>query len=724
MKLRNIIASFLAVVAIAVGCTEELTGNLSSIKLDQSTIVFPEQGSSVTITVTAATDWSVDAATVPAEVTVTPMSGKAGETKMTIATNGGSVDDIASDIVILVGNQKQFIKFYQPGDPSLRPQFEEFTAGDYWIMCKEGADWFALKSTGCTIDDGGSYNYLYSVPAVVAGDGSLSSTASNVFTFEAVDGGFIIKDPAGGYLYQVAKYHNFYLTSDKAQASVWTVTQTSEDEFMVEIPSLSKWMQYSTSYDSAGAYPTAQDGATLPKLVKAEAPAAEPFVIEETEFDLSIDGGELLIPVTYNGTDIHVDGLPSWMNFYGYHEGNIKFTYEANTAGNREAVVVLTTCMEDGREATVELTFKQEGAIIETTADQINAAEDGSTLYRVTGVVKSIVKAEYGNLYIADYTGEVYVYGTYDADGNRFDAFATPVKEGDIITVCGVKTSYNGSPQMKNVTMEKHIKVTPVSVSEFLAASEASDVYYSLTGAISGLDKAGAYGNVYISDDSDKVYVYGLLSGWGGPKQQFASLVEKTGLAEGDIVTIVGVRTSHKETPQVGSAFYVSHESAGQGGEEPEQPGDNSEVKTLTNAEICAAMTSSETSYVEYTIESASGVWTVNASQLNTNTFLQCRGRKGSYIKTPAFEKDIKSVTIHFSEAKSAYANNTYCAFPAAWTAPAEDAAYPEDGNVGKAVTDGSYSLTIPVNAGNKQVCISMTGGTYTYYLDHIDVEF
>ncbi|MBR0321975.1 MAG: hypothetical protein IIX08_06280, partial [Bacteroidales bacterium] len=701
MKLRNIIASFLAVVAIAVGCTEELTGNLSSIKLDQSTIVFPEQGSSVTITVTAATDWSVDAATVPAEVTVTPMSGKAGETKMTIATNGGSVNDIASDIVILVGNQKQFIKFYQPGDPSLRPQFEEFTAGDYWIMCKEGADWFALKSTGCTIDDGGSYNYLYSVPAVVAGDGSLSSTASNVFTFEAVDGGFIIKDPAGGYLYQVAKYHNFYLTSDKAQASVWTVTQTSEDEFMVEIPSLSKWMQYSTSYDSAGAYPTAQDGATLPKLVKAEAPAEEPFVIEETEFNLSIDGGELLISVTYNGTDIHVDGLPSWMNFYGYHEGNIKFTYEANTAGNREAVVVLTTCMEDGREATVELTFKQEGAIIETTADQINAAEDGATLYRVTGVVKSIVKAEYGNLYIADYTGEVYVYGTYDADGNRFDAFATPVKEGDIITVCGVKTSYNGSPQMKNVTMEKHIQVTPVSVSEFLAASEASDVYYSLTGAISGLDQAGAYGNVYISDDSDKVYVYGLLSGWGGPKKQFASLVEKTGLAEGDIVTIVGVRTSHNETPQVGSAFYVSHESAGQGGEEPEQPGDNSEVKTLTNAEICAAMTSSETSYVEYTIESASGVWTVNASQLNTNTFLQCRGRKGSYIKTPAFEKDIKSVTIHFSEAKSVYENNTYCAFPAAWTAPAEDAAYPEDGNVGKAVTDGSYSLTIPINAGN-----------------------
>lgn len=156
--------------------------------------------------------------------------------------------------------------------------------------------------------------------------------------------------------------------------------------------------------------------------------------------------------------------------------------------------------------------------------------------------------------------------------------------------------------------------------------------------------------------------------------------------------------------------------------EEPENPG--TETKTLTNAEICAAMTSSSTSYTTYAIESASGTWTVNASQLNTNTFLQCRGHKGSYIKTPAFEKDIKSVTIHFSEAKKVYANNIYCVFPATWTAPTTaDVAYPEDGNVGKAVTDGSYSLSIPVDAGNRQVCISMIG-TYSYYLDHIDVAF
>jgi DNA/RNA endonuclease YhcR with UshA esterase domain len=216
--------------------------------------------------------------------------------------------------------------------------------------------------------------------------------------------------------------------------------------------------------------------------------------------------------------------------------------------------------MEDGREATVELTFKQEGAIIETTADQINAAEDGATLYRITGVVKSIANGTYGNIYIADYTGEVYVYGTYDAEGNRFDAFATPVKEGDIVTVCGVKTTHNDSPQMKNVTVEKHIQVTPVSVADFLAAPVAGDVYYSLTGTMANIvmGKAdptlqNAYGNFDIVDESGSVYVYGLLSGWGGPKQMFREL----NLVEGDKITIVGVRADYKGTAQVGNAFFV-----------------------------------------------------------------------------------------------------------------------------------------------------------------------
>lgn len=444
MKLRNIIASFLAVVAVAVGCTQELAGNLSSIQLDQSTIVFPEEGSTVTIKVSAMADWKVDATTVPEELTVSPMEGKAGESTLTI-TSKANMNDISADIVILVGSQKQFIKFYQPGDPALKPQFDEFVAGDYWIMCKEGEEWFALKSAGCTIDDGGSYSYLYSVPAVVGADGSLSSTASNVFTFEAVEGGFVIKDPAGGYLYQAAKYNNFYLTSDVATAAVWTVSQISADEFMIENPTLSKWFQYSTGYDSAGAYGTAQEGATLPKLVKAEAPAEDPFVIEQTEFELPIEGGEILVPVTYNGVDIHVGEMPEWLSFFGYHDGNLKFACETNEGGKRVAGVVLSTCMEDGREGEVELTFTQEGVppvTIPTIAEVIAAGAQTETQ------TEGVVVATYGRgVLLYDGTGHILVY-----QGSAME----PVV-GDKIQVVGETTLYGGMLQFKNVT------VTPVS---------------------------------------------------------------------------------------------------------------------------------------------------------------------------------------------------------------------------------------------------------------------
>lgn len=129
---------------------------------------------------------------------------------------------------------------------------------------------------------------------------------------------------------------------------------------------------------------------------------------------------------------------------------------------------------------------------------------------------------------------------------------------------------------------------------------------------------------------------------------------------------------------------------------------------TLTNDEICAAMTApdDEYSYSEYVIESASGEWKVNASRCGANTFLQCRGRKGSYIKTPLFERDIKSVTLYFAEGKYGY-SNLYCAFPSAWVASSEDAAYSEDGNVGKAESVANEpSVIIPIEAGNKQVCV------------------
>ena len=566
MKLRNIVASFLAVAAMTVSCVDELSGSLSLIKLDQSTIMLPEQGGSATIMVTAETDWSVDTTTVPAEVTVSPLSGTSGETKMTISTEGGSADDIAANIVIKAGHQKQFIKFYQPGDPSLKPQYEEFTAGDYWIMAKEEDKWFVLKSTGVGIDDD-SYSYIYSEPAIVGEDGSLSSTAATVYTFEAVEGGFIIKDPNGGYLYQVAKYDNFYLTADKAKASVWTVEQISDDEFMIEISESSKWMQYSTSYDSAGAYGSAKEDRVLPKLVKAEAPSVDPFVIEETEFSLPIEAGEFVVNMTCLNEGFEIVPSADWVALKGMTseagEYVITFAYSANEGPARAATIDFVS-----GEETITVAVDQEGSIMDMTVADFLAAEEGVALYKLTGKVANLQTGDYGNFDLVDATGSVYVYGLTATPVEKNDkSFPTlGIKEGDIVTLIGTRTSYNGAPQVGGpayyVSHEGHTEAT---VAEFLAAAE-DDTWYMLSGTISDIvmDKEdptiqSPYGNFNITDETGTVYVYGLtVAPVAKNDKSFPSL----DLKEGDVVTLIGKRTSYGGVPQVGGpAYYISHEA-------------------------------------------------------------------------------------------------------------------------------------------------------------------
>lgn len=73
----------------------------------------------------------------------------------------------------------------------------------------------------------------------------------------------------------------------------------------------------------------------------------------------------------------------------------------------------------------------------------------------ITGTVKEIKNDLYGNLYVTDGTTDVYVYGMFGygapkgADQQNFLS-QNNIKVGDTITLVGAKTSYNGSPQMKN----------------------------------------------------------------------------------------------------------------------------------------------------------------------------------------------------------------------------------------------------------------------------------
>lgn len=195
----------------------------------------------------------------------------------------------------------------------------------------------------------------------------------------------------------------------------------------------------------------------------------------------------------------------------------------------------------------------EERPIENVTISEIIMGADNS-YYRCTGYVAAITNTTYGNFYLKDYSGELYVYGTLDAEGNTRNFLSLGIEEGDIVTVSGPKTTYASITELVDVTVENIIKVTDVSIQDFLT-QEVSDKYYRLTGTITSIANA-TYGNFHMTDSSGAtVYVYGLVSGWNGPSKQFAEL----NLKEGDEVTIVGNRYIYNTTDEVMNAFYVSH---------------------------------------------------------------------------------------------------------------------------------------------------------------------
>lgn len=211
-------------------------------------------------------------------------------------------------------------------------------------------------------------------------------------------------------------------------------------------------------------------------------------------------------------------------------------------------------------------TVGEASPIVDATVAEFLAAEKSGTQYRISGVVSSIVKAEYGNINLKDATGEVYVYGI----GAKGEFEGMGIEVGDIVTLISNRGEYNGTPQAANSTLEKKIDVTAMTVAEFLATEESKNNYYMLTGTVDALKDGDQYGNFNITDESGSVYVYGLLAGWKGASKQFQSTLEATGLKAGDTLTLIGYHTSYNDADQVGGAFYFSHEAGQGGGEEPE----------------------------------------------------------------------------------------------------------------------------------------------------------
>ena len=110
--------------------------------------------------------------------------------------------------------------------------------------------------------------------------------------------------------------------------------------------------------------------------------------------------------------------------------------------------------------ATLEASIPVTPIDIDSFLDQ---PDDPNTYYMLTGTITEVVNPTYGNLYLEDDTNITYVYGCYPGWGatgdNRKNCLETKdITVGDKLSVIGVKSTYNGTPQLSNGIYFSHEK--------------------------------------------------------------------------------------------------------------------------------------------------------------------------------------------------------------------------------------------------------------------------
>ena len=168
--------------------------------------------------------------------------------------------------------------------------------------------------------------------------------------------------------------------------------------------------------------------------------------------------------------------------------------------------------------APVEPTITPDSTV--TIADLLANANlvDETVRFYVTATVQSIKNASYGEMYIEDATGEIYVYGSYSADGSiGYAAMEDKPYKGDTVTLYVTIGVHNGTPEIKNARIISftHNEIefdennyTEMTVDAAREAAKGSLV--KVSGVVARITYANGYipSGFYLIDGTNSIYVY------------------------------------------------------------------------------------------------------------------------------------------------------------------------------------------------------------------------
>lgn len=297
-----------------------------------------------------------------------------------------------------------------------------FVPGSYWIV------------SGESVAKPLSSNYgAMECEAVWTSPSSYASTEANVFTFEAVDGGFTIKDSKGKYLYSNKSSSGWYTTFNVAATlpetgGVWTVEKGTDGLYVIKNTASMQFIQYNTSKSAFEHYENAKSGSLKPILVKAETmmPALTfatslSFAAEGESKTITLPEGVTVVPTIDNtaftttvsanvvtvtaaaATETQTGALSLAISYSGFTVvKNVTLTQKVAVAGEVTATITFDNISKRTSKTSTQAVWEEEGITVvndkssSTTAiaDYVKPArfyQNSKLTIEVDGMISSIV---------------------------------------------------------------------------------------------------------------------------------------------------------------------------------------------------------------------------------------------------------------------------------------------------------------------------------------------
>ena len=501
MKLRYFI-SFFALIALLSSCSDEETMTLlDELKVSSSYVGIDVNGGSNNIILNANGAWTFDQDEIPEWLTVSPMSGGAGEYGITF-TAPAAPDGRTAVLHVECNGKQQTINVIQ--------------------------GLAVVSEATCAEVNAGPESKTYRVTGTV--DRIINTT-----------------------------YGNWYLRDETGEVYVYGTLDAkgNEKNFMslgLEVGDIVTIEGPKSVYNGTVELVNVTVVKIQKSLVKVEG-------YDPEDATIPVEGGNVTVNLsckTNNGISVEIpDEAKDWLGIVsvsGGAEPTVTFHANANPGGDRSASVVFKTTDDKGQEYTASATINQKGAIVAATVAEFLEAPVGDTQYRLNGIVVGLYRENQG-FYLRDYTGETLIYRPEGFTG-------TEVKVGDVVTVVGKRGAYKDSPQMVSGMIEEiNYTAKAISIAEFRNLPDDKEAYYLISGEIVTATEEGSkndieqYGNFNLKDETGEVYIYGVYTGWGGQKGHFGEL----GLTWGDKITIIAYKTTYKGLVE-GVGYYISRE--------------------------------------------------------------------------------------------------------------------------------------------------------------------